>query len=126
MVSGPASRPAVVSLSRSSVISVRWPLGWRSGWSWGGVSGLERGLAVGFVAGFELVVPGAVDAVAGGDLGGVCRSTSRAVRTRRALDMPGLQHRCAVAGVLPELCRCLERSITDVLTERTAGAPQRL
>ena len=33
-------------------------------------AGPERGLALGFVAGFELVDPGAVDAVAGGDLGG--------------------------------------------------------
>ena len=32
--------------------------------------GLERGLALGLEAGLELVDPGAVDAVAGGDLGG--------------------------------------------------------
>jgi hypothetical protein len=43
-----------------------------------------------------------VDAVAAATSAGVWRSTSRAVRTRRALDMPGLQHRCAVAGVLPD------------------------
>ncbi|MEJ7707572.1 MAG: hypothetical protein WKF82_10080 [Nocardioidaceae bacterium] len=33
-------------------------------------AGLERGLALGLVAGLELVDPGAVHAVAGGDLGG--------------------------------------------------------
>jgi hypothetical protein len=68
MVSGPASRPAAVSLPRSSVISVTVAGGSPSGWSWAARAGLERGLALGAVASDQAADPALVDAVSAGDL----------------------------------------------------------
>ena len=109
MVSGPASRPAVVSLPRSSVISVTVAAGMAVGLVLGRRERLERGLAVGFVAGFELVDPGAVDAVAGGDLGGGLPVEEQGGEDEAGLGHAGLQHRCAVARVC--------RPVADVLRD---------
>jgi hypothetical protein len=127
MVSGPASRPAVVSLPRSvvslprsSVISVAVAGGIAVGLVLGPRGrGLERGLAVGVVAGLELVDPAAVDAVAGGDLGG-----GLAVDEQGGEDQARLGHARTSASVR---CRwCLARPVADVLTHRTtSGATSR-
>jgi hypothetical protein len=93
----------VISVAVAGGIAVGLVLGRRE-------RGLERGFAVSVVAGFELVDPGAVDAVAGGDLGG-----GLAVDEQGGEDQAGLGHARTSASV--RCRRCLARPVADLLRD---------
>ncbi len=127
MVSGPASRPASVSSLRTRTIRST-SLGRQGGRGGLGASGagLERGLALGLVAGLELVDPGTVHAVSGGDLGG-----GLVVDEEGGDDQAGFRHGRAssparVSPMTCDRCRlCLETSVADVLNQHTVSPTEK-
>jgi hypothetical protein len=88
MVSGPASRPAVVSLPRRLVISVTVAGGIAVGLVLGRRERAGTRPRLGVVAGDQATDPALVDAVGAGDLALGAASARTAVMIRRALDIP--------------------------------------
>ena len=89
-------------------------------------AGLHRCLALGFVAGLELVDPGAVDAVTGGDLGRALVVDEEG-RDDQARLRCGLRHGRAssparLSPMTRDRCRlCRETSVADVLNQHTVS-----
>ena len=88
--------------------------------------GLKRGLALGVEAGFQLVDPGAVHAVAGGDLSGALvvdeQGGDDQAGFRRGLRHGRASSRLRVSPMTCDMCRlCLETCVADVVNQHTVS-----